>query len=214
MPLSLPLVCHPASPCGALRGIEVELTRLGGRRGARRLALRYVANGNLRALEAPFHVTHKDRADELWRHTCFEAFVRIGDSVDYFEFNFAPDGQWNAYHFEDYRTGMTREAAVDPPGIGSYIRDVPLAPQHKAGLEAAGVDPFDRFDTPFFMLTATADLERTRLPIDQPWHVGLSAIIEERNGTRSYWALRHPPGEPDFHHPDCFQLELPPARPA
>jgi len=23
--------------------------------------------------------------------------------------------------------------------------------------------------------------------------------------------LAHPPGKPDFHHPDCFALELPPA---
>ena len=28
----------------------------------------------------------------------------------------------------------------------------------------------------------------------------------------SYWALAHPPGKPDFHHPDCFALELPAAR--
>lgn len=40
-------------------------------------------------------------------------------------------------------------------------------------------------------------------------HIGLSAVIEERDGTKSYWALAHPPGKPDFHHPACFALELP-----
>ena len=39
--------------------------------------------------------------------------------------------------------------------------------------------------------------------------IALSAVIEEVDGTISYWALRHPPGKPDFHHPDCFALELP-----
>ena len=39
--------------------------------------------------------------------------------------------------------------------------------------------------------------------------IALSAVIEEVDGTKSYWALRHPPGAPDFHHPDCFALELP-----
>jgi hypothetical protein len=40
--------------------------------------------------------------------------------------------------------------------------------------------------------------------------VGLCAVIEERDGTKSYWALAHPPsGPPDFHHPDCFALTLP-----
>jgi hypothetical protein len=48
------------------------------------------------------------------------------------------------------------------------------------------------------------------LPADAIWHVGLSAVIEETNGRKSYWALCHPPGKPDFHHPDCFALELPP----
>ena len=38
--------------------------------------------------------------------------------------------------------------------------------------------------------------------------IGLSAVIEEEDGTISYWALRHPPGKPDFHHPDAFAMEL------
>jgi hypothetical protein len=39
--------------------------------------------------------------------------------------------------------------------------------------------------------------------------IGLSAVIEETDGTKSYWALAHPPGTPDFHHDACFALELP-----
>ncbi len=38
---------------------------------------------------------------------------------------------------------------------------------------------------------------------------GLSAVIEETDGTKSYWALAHPPGKPDFHHPSCFTITLP-----
>jgi hypothetical protein len=41
------------------------------------------------------------------------------------------------------------------------------------------------------------------------WEVGLSAVIEAADGALSYWALRHPAGRPDFHHPDCFALDLP-----
>lgn len=40
--------------------------------------------------------------------------------------------------------------------------------------------------------------------------LGLSAVIEEADGTRSFWALAHPSGAPDFHDPACFALELPP----
>ncbi len=45
-------------------------------------------------------------------------------------------------------------------------------------------------------------------------HLALSAVIEERDGTKSYWALAHAPGAPDFHHADCFTLELPKTDPS
>ena len=49
---------------------------------------------------------------------------------------------------------------------------------------------------------------------DGSWRIALSAVIEEQDGTKSYWALAHPPGKPDFHHEACFALELPAARQA
>lgn len=49
------------------------------------------------------------------------------------------------------------------------------------------------------------------LSIDaQPLSLAISAVIEEIDGTKSYWALAHPPGKPDFHHRDCFALQLAP----
>lgn len=39
--------------------------------------------------------------------------------------------------------------------------------------------------------------------------VAVAAVIEDTQGTLSYWALAHPPGKPDFHHRDGFALELP-----
>ena len=41
------------------------------------------------------------------------------------------------------------------------------------------------------------------------YNTALSAVIEETDGTKSYWALAHPPGKPDFHHPTCFAATLP-----
>ena len=38
--------------------------------------------------------------------------------------------------------------------------------------------------------------------------IGVSAVVEDAGGALSYWALRHPPGKPDFHHPTSFALEL------
>ena len=42
------------------------------------------------------------------------------------------------------------------------------------------------------------------------WDAALSAVIHERGDIKSYWGLRHPQGEPDFHHRDCFALKLAP----
>ncbi|MND06273.1 hypothetical protein D3C83_275510 [compost metagenome] len=38
--------------------------------------------------------------------------------------------------------------------------------------------------------------------------VGLAAVIEAADGALSYWALRHAPAKPDFHHRDAFALAL------
>jgi hypothetical protein len=40
--------------------------------------------------------------------------------------------------------------------------------------------------------------------------IGLAAVVEAQDGTLSYWALKHPGGKPDFHHPDAFALKLSP----
>jgi hypothetical protein len=120
------------------------------------------------------------RTDGLWRATCFELFAKsIGDDA-YFEFNFSPSFEWAAYAFDGYRSGMRELPSHDPEIIVS-----PAAPYFSLAVEAL----------PALPLVAL--------------QIGLSAVIEETDGTKSYWALRHPPGAPDFHHPDCFALELP-----
>ncbi len=47
-----------------------------------------------------------------------------------------------------------------------------------------------------------------RLPSAAPARLGLAAVVEAADGALSYWALRHPPGRPDFHHADAFALDL------
>ena len=51
-------------------------------------------------------------------------------------------------------------------------------------------------------LTVRVGVESARLVL------GLSAVIEEESGALSYWALRHAPGKPDFHHRQAFAMEL------
>jgi len=43
---------------------------------------------------------------------------------------------------------------------------------------------------------------------DAKLSIAVSAVVEDQDGLLSYWALRHPPGKPDFHHADAFALVL------
>ena len=69
--------------------------------------------------------------------------------------------------------------------------------------------PTQRADADRYSLTARAHLGGFQP--DAPWPVSLSAVIEETSGRKSYWALAHPPGKPDFHHPDSFACVLEPS---
>jgi hypothetical protein len=104
--------------------------------------------------------------------------VFLKAGTPYTEYNFAPSRAWAAYRFDDTRKGR-RPAEVEAPGIA---------------VEASET-----------RLLLRAELI---LPREADWQMGLSAVLEEKNGALSYWALAHPPGQPDFHHPDCFTLDL------
>lgn len=92
------LILHPESRCDAVTAMTVETARKDGR-----LALRYIVSGRIGDLRLP-PATEPARTDELWRHTCFEAFLAAESG--YYEFNFAPSTQWAVYRFVDYRLGM------------------------------------------------------------------------------------------------------------
>jgi hypothetical protein len=44
---------------------------------------------------------------------------------------------------------------------------------------------------------------------DADWRLGLTVVVEAVDGSKSFWALEHPAGPPDFHNADCFVARLP-----
>jgi hypothetical protein len=174
------LNCHIETPCSAVDSVEAELTQ----NHDGQLAVSYMLAGNVDRLRIPVAVTPQ-RADGLWRHTCFEAFIAVEGVGDYYEFNFSPSGEWAAYAFQGYRDG----AALDDTGLNPGI--ILRAASHRFELD--GVIRLNRLAA----IVPTAALR-----------VGFAAVIEERGGALSYWALRHPPGKPDFHCRDSFLLKL------
>jgi hypothetical protein len=175
------LLCHPDTPSKAVSAIEVELSREAGT-----LVLQYYVTGPAGLLVPgyPSPATRK-RADELWRHTCLEAFVKPEGGEAYWEFNVAPTWDWQAYALSGYREGRHPDHAIATP-----VTDA-------------------RYGRDGWNLSVRWDLAGA-VPQDQPWRIGLAAVIQETGGAISYWALKHAPDKPDFHHSDAFALTVTP----
>jgi hypothetical protein len=170
------LIVHPDSRCIAVKRIEVDAARP----HSDSLVLQYTVTGDIKGLRIP-PAAPPMRTDELWKHTCFEAFVRASPGSSYLELNFSPSTQWAAYEFSDYRAGMTMARGVGSPRID---------------VEASGE-----------RLVVRAQVDQVALQAAQ-WRLGLSAVIEEGDGRVSYWALTHAPGKPDFHDARSHAFEL------
>ena len=174
------LVTNATSPQQVVRGIDVIVDA----RESRRLVFSYTVVADLHRLLIPMAEAPR-RVDELWKHTCFEAFFGMKGSATYYEFNFSPSRQWAAYGFGGYRVPGPMDLDWEAPRISVE-------------------ETTDR-------LTLTAAVRFDRLPLIRAGaalRIGLSAVMEAADGALSYWALKHPSDKPDFHHPDSFVLEV------
>ena len=180
LPHSVALNAHPQTRSPWVYGVHVRLAPAPG--GC--LAVTFSLAGELRRLRIP-HPLPPGRSDGLWRHTCFEVFVAVKGNATYAELNLAPSGQWAAYAFRSYRDGASLPQEMNPE---IAVRHLPV------GLELGAVVRLNR------LLPSRRERSRLRL--------GLSAVVEDEAGVLCYWAIAHPPGPPDFHHPHTFALEL------
>lgn len=173
---------HSDSPRLPIDSLTADVRRVAGGR----LELVYRLSGDLDALLIP-ELSAPTRADELWKHTCFEIFILKAQLPGYVEFNFAPTGQWAAYSFRSRRSGMRNIEQVNEAPIGTML--------------------FGRQ----FVLKAELDLSHMEglPPRDAPWTAAISTVIEAADGRRAYWAVQHPEGNPDFHAPEGFVIDLP-----
>lgn len=178
--LAIALICHPDTPCTAVQRVVVQVRRLPGGR----LSLHYLLDGDLAGvcLPGPRPPRH---SDELWRHTCCEAFLARRGETGYVECNFAPSTEWALYRFTGYRHGQTVVTPRQPPHISVHTLT-------------------DRLQLK--VVVPLAELATTLVNADL--NLAIATVVEAAGGGYSYWALYHPPARPDFHHPDSFTLRL------
>jgi hypothetical protein len=170
------LQIHPTVTAPEVRSLNARLEF----REDGALQLRYLLDAHVPRLRVPPPAA-ASRTDELWKHTCFEAFVKPHGAAFYYEINLSPSSQWALYRFDAYREGMQAAEIAKPPAISLRRSDYHMELDAALNLEAL-----------------------PELTGKSAWKVALSAVIESEDGRMSYWALRHAAGKPDFHHPDSF----------
>ena len=174
---TLHLIAHPAFPPARVHAITARVVSL----DANWCVLRWKVDGAASLVVPGF--AGQGRQDGLWQTTCFELFAipealhLNGGSFGYSEFNFAPSERWAAYDFTGYRTGMAERTVTRPPVI---------TPRR-------GGD----------VLICDVAIPTESLP-PLPWHYGLTAVLEEAGGVKSYWAIAHAREQPDFHDAACL----------
>jgi hypothetical protein len=148
------------------------------------LTLHYSMVGNMDEIFLPSLSVHPIRKDELWKTTCFEFFLAIKDQPQYWEFNMSPTGDWNVYRMEAFRQVGFREEAA--------IQQLPLEIKK---------------NTADFVLDAVVDLNSI-IQGEQSLEIGVTAVIQTKDGNQTFWALNHPAPQADFHLRESFVLTL------
>ena len=120
------------------------------------------------------------RADGLWETTCFEMFLKRHGEEGYAEINVSPSTDWAVYAFDAYRAN--RRHAVGASVIKAVLRRTAET----------------------LSLAAHVRLRQFTAADCDAYAMGLSTVIEDKHGAKSFWALAHPSGAPDFHHDGSF----------
>ncbi len=147
------------------------------------LKIRYSMMGPLETVAIPLPTDPPSRKTELWEETCFEFFLGIQDTPQYWEFNLSPAGHWNIYRFDAYRQGMQEETA---------FASLPFTVEHTV----EGIS-----------LALACNLDAL-VPVDQRLELAISTVIKTKDQVSGYWALTHPGTQADFHRRDSFTIQV------
>ena len=147
------------------------------------LAIKYTLVGNLTELVIPELTNKPTRRNELWENTCFEFFLGVKDTPQYWEFNLSPSSNWNVYRFNNYRQGMEEETAFTSLPFLIEQNETYLNLSLKLGLS---------------LIVNTNEIVE----------IAIATVTKFKNNQIIYWALTHPQKEADFHHRDSFKILL------
>src|SRR6266478_3434395 len=122
---------HPSTRAEAVRAIQVLVHRS----ASAELEMTFRLDGDIPRIRVPLPGLPRI-ATELWRHTCFEAFIAVEGQAAYHEFNFAPSGEWAVYGFRGYRDGGPVADETIRPAITARSADTRLELNARARLDS------------------------------------------------------------------------------
>lgn len=158
------------------------------------LSVSYKLTGSLDKVVIPALNSSQSRAEKLWEETCFELFLGAGleraKDLLYREFNLSPSGAWNVLTLQGYRYAVKEEPSFETLPFSVEQTDDEL------------------------MVKADIDIS-SLVEASQPIRLGVSAVLLVKDAAgetqETFWAIRHPASQPDFHHPNSFALSLQPS---
>jgi hypothetical protein len=139
-----------------------------------RILMRFSWEDPLEIMQIPEREPELSRLHELWKSTCFEAFIQPEGLESYLELNLTPAGRWNAYSFQSYRNPQPVKEALE-------VRLVRMLGSQNQ-----------------------IEGEFSFIPKNQRFNCGLSAVIENQGGKIEYFSLAHLAAKPDFHDAKAF----------
>ncbi len=144
------------------------------------LDLTYTVTGDLTNLIFEKSISNPERTDELWKKSCFEIFLNNNSELNYYEFNFSPNHNWNSYSFDNYRTKA------------KYLL-LPRAPKILSHSEKN-----------FYELQVSLEFAYPNLTNLNNLYISPTVILQHTNDTQSFWAINHSKTKPDFHLKNLF----------
>lgn len=146
--------------------------------GDRSMKIEYSIVGPMNQLRLPPRSIKPARRDGLWESTCFEFFVGEKNSQHYWEFNFSPSLDWQAYSFLTYRDGRR-----DAEGIAVDLERYESATHLEICVKLGGHQIFE---------------------YPRRLEGSVAGVIETTESQKSYWAIEHRGPRADFHRRDSF----------
>lgn len=159
-----------------------------------RLKIEYIIQGKIELLsltgvDQNGHVFDlAKRTEGLWQDTCFEFFISSKDSSKYFEYNFAPNGCWDAYSFSEYRKREVEALQIENPKCT-------LLHVLQGSSNSSQVKCIVEFEVPHILSQNVCEYS-------------ITAVTRMKSGEVGYWAIHHNGEKPDFHLRNSFVGKL------